>query len=170
MVRFEAAGVPESRGTGRRPEPRWMTLADLVVIVAGVAAVMTISSQGVGWPLYLAPPPFVYFVIQGGLGLTVKFGLVLALVVLCRRGRYGGQVRPAEWLALGLASLWLLESVPNLDGAVNAYYVATGSKALEFWSRAGSCPLQRPQASSWPWRGRFFFDGGYLKDRGSHRR
>ena len=132
MVRSEDAGVPESRGDGRRPEPRWLTLADLGVIVAGVAVVMTIPSQGVGWPPYLAPPPLVYLVIQGSLGLTVLFGLVLALVVLFRRGRYGGQVRPAEWLTLGLASLCLVESVPNLDGAVNAYYAAAGSNALNF--------------------------------------
>jgi hypothetical protein len=69
---------------------------------------------------------------MGGLRLTVGFGLVLALVVLCRRGRYGGPVRPAEWLALGLASLGLLDVVPNLDEAVNAYYAAVGSTALDF--------------------------------------
>jgi hypothetical protein len=57
---------------------------------------------------------------------------VLAMVVLFRRGWYGGQVRPAEWLALGLASHYLVESVPNLDGAVNAYYDAAGSTTLNF--------------------------------------
>lgn len=124
--------MPEPRYDGRRPEPRWMTLADLGVMVAGIAVAMTIPSRGVGWPPYLAPPPLGYFVILGGLGLTAKFGLVLALVILARRGRYGGQVRPAEWLALGLASLCLLESIPNLDGAVNAYYVTAGSTALDF--------------------------------------
>lgn len=52
---------------------------------------------------------------------------MLAFVVLYRRGRYGGPVRSAEWLALGLASLGLVDAVPNLDWAVNAYYAAVGS-------------------------------------------
>jgi hypothetical protein len=126
------AGVPEPRLLGRGPEPRWITLADMCVIVAGVALLMTIPSRSVGWPVYLSPPPLVYFVVLGGLRLTVGFGLVLALVVLFRRGRYGGPVRPAEWLALGLASLALLDAVPNLDEAVNAFYAAVGSTALDF--------------------------------------
>jgi hypothetical protein len=33
---------------------------------------------------------------------------------------------------LGLASLGLLDVVPNLDEAVNAYYAAVGSTALDF--------------------------------------
>jgi hypothetical protein len=126
------AEVPEPRSDGRRPEPRWMTLADLGAIVAGVALAMTIPSRAWGWPFYLAPPPFLFFVEIGGLRLIVGFGLVLALVVLFRRGRYGGPVRPAEWLALAFASLGLLDVVPNLDGAVNAYYAAVGSTALDF--------------------------------------
>jgi hypothetical protein len=109
-----------------------MTLADLGVIVAGVALVMTIPSRAMGWPPYLPPPPLLFFVVIGGLRLTVGFGLVLALVVLFRRGRYGGPVRPAEWLALGLASVGLLDVVPNLDEAVNACYAAVGSTALDF--------------------------------------
>jgi len=125
-------GVPESRLHGRQPEPRWITLADLGVIVAGVALLMTIPSRALGWPFYLSPPPLLFFVALGGLRLTVGFGLVLALVVLFRRGRYGGLVRPAEWLALLLASLGLLDVVPNLDEAVNAYYAAVGSTALDF--------------------------------------
>ena len=109
-----------------------MTLADLGVMVAGVALVMAIPSRASGWPLFLSPPPILFLAVIGGLRLTVGFGLVLALVVLFRRGRYGGPVRPAEWLALGLASLRLLDVVPNLDEAVNAYYAAVGSKALDF--------------------------------------
>jgi hypothetical protein len=124
--------VPEPRFDGRRPEPRWITLADLGVIVAGVALVMTIPSRALGWPPNLSPPPLLFFVVIGCLRLTVGFGLVLALVVLFRRGRYGGPVRPAEWLALGLASLGLLDVVPNLDAAVNTYYAAVGSTALDF--------------------------------------
>ncbi len=126
------AEVPEPRHDSRRPEPRWMTLADLGVIVAGVALVLTLPARAPGWPPYLPPPPLWFLVVIGGLRLTLGLGLVLALVVLFRRGRYGGPVRPAEWLALGLASVRLLEVVPNLDEAVNTYYAAVGSTALDF--------------------------------------
>src|SRR5437660_61212 len=100
--------APEPRHDGRRPEPRWIILADLGAIVAGVALVLTLPARTWGWAPYLPPPPLLFFVVIGGLRLTVGFGLVLALVVLFRRGQYGGPVRPAEWLALGLASLRLL--------------------------------------------------------------
>jgi hypothetical protein len=109
-----------------------MTLADLGVIVVGAALVLAIPAPGLGWPSYLAPPPPGYFVVVGSRRLVPEIGLVLALVVCFRRGRYGGMVRPAEWLALGLAALCLLENVPNLDAAVNAYYAAARSTALDF--------------------------------------
>jgi hypothetical protein len=94
--------------------------------------VMTIPPRALGWPPYLSPPPILFFVVTGGLRLIEGLGLVLALVVLFRRGRYGSPVPAAEWLALGLASLGLLDRVPNLDEAVNAYYAAVDSTALDF--------------------------------------
>ena len=109
-----------------------MTLADLGVIVAGVALVLTVPSRASGWSPYVPPPPLLFLVVIGSLQLVLAFGLVVALVVLFRRGRYGGPVRPAEWLVLGLASLGLLKMVPNLDEAVNAYYAAVGSASLDF--------------------------------------
>jgi hypothetical protein len=124
--------MPGPRGDGRRPEPRWMTLADLGVIVAGFALVMAVPSRASAWPPFLLPGSMLFLAVLGCLRLTVGFGVVLALVVLFRRGRYGGPVRPAEWLALGLASLWLLDVLPNLDEAVNAYYAAVGSTTLDF--------------------------------------
>ncbi len=126
------AGLPVPNSGGLRPEPRWMTLADLGVIVAGAALVLTIPSRASGWPPFFPPPPLLFMALIGGLRLTMGFGLVLSLVVLFRHGRYGGTVRPAEWLALGFASLCLLDVVPNLDEAVNAYYAAVGSTALDF--------------------------------------
>lgn len=131
MVGHTRIGVLEPRDDGRDRQPRRMTLADLGVIVAGVALVLAIPPRAAGWPLFLAPPPL-YLLVLGGLRLAVCSGLVLALVVLARRWRYGGPVRPAEWLALGLASCALLDAVPNLDDAVNAYYAAVGSTALDF--------------------------------------
>jgi hypothetical protein len=109
-----------------------MTLADAAVIVAGAALVLAIPAPGLDWPSYLPPPAPGYFVVVGSHRLVRAIGLVLALVVLFRRGRYGGLVRPAEWLALGLAALCLLEKVPNLDTAVNAYYAAARSTVLDF--------------------------------------
>ena len=118
--------------SGRRLEPRWLSLLDLILIVAAVALIMTIPARTAGWPLFLAPPPLAYFLLVGGLTLTVRIGLVLALVVLFRRWRYGGPVRSAEWLALALASTSLLDATPNLDDAVNALYRAVGSNSLDF--------------------------------------
>src|SRR4051812_24659862 len=116
----------------RRPEPRWMTLADLVAMVAGVALAMTLPSRASGWPPYVPPPPLLYIVLIAGLRLAMAAGQVLALVVLARRARYGGPVRPGEWFAPGLAALGLLDALPNLDDAVNVYYRAAGSTALDF--------------------------------------
>ena len=108
-----------------------MTLADLCVIVTAVALVMAMPSRTAWWPSYLSSLPLLFFAILGGLRLTVGLGLVAALVVLFRHGRYGGPVRPAEWIALGLASLGLLDIVPKLDETVDAYHAAVRSNALD---------------------------------------
>ena len=134
MIPMNAASAEAVRSDprvgDRRREPRWLTVADLVVIVAGVALVM-----GIPWEAraaFASPLPLVFLALVAGFRLTVVCALVIALAVLFRRGRYGGPVRPAEWLALGLASLGLLDLVPRLDGAVNSYYAAVGSTALDF--------------------------------------
>jgi hypothetical protein len=106
----------------RTPEPRGMTLADLGVLVAGVALVMTLPARTSAWPPFLPPPQTWFFALIGGLRLAVACGMVLALVVLFRRGRYGGTVRPAEYLALALAAFGLLDVTPGLDDAVNACF------------------------------------------------
>ena len=76
------AEAAEPRRDGRRAEPRWMTLADLGVIVAGVALALTLPARASGWSPFLPPPPLLYLAVMGGLRLTVEFGLALALVVL----------------------------------------------------------------------------------------
>ena len=120
-------------------------MADLAVIVAGVALAITVPSQPMGAVLFFAPPPLIFLVLVMGLRLTMSCGLVLALVVLFRRWRYGGPVWPAEWLALLLASFLLVEAVPPLDAAVNAYYRAVGSSAarLRPGALAAFCPRRR---------------------------
>ena len=108
-----------------------MTLADLCVIVAGVALVMTMPSRTEWWPSNMSSSRLYSFAIFGGLRLTVGIGLVLALVAFYRHWLYGGLVRPVEWFALGLASLGLLDMVPKLDETVDAYHAAVGSNALD---------------------------------------
>jgi hypothetical protein len=126
------AEVAGPRFANRRPEPRWITLADLGVMIAGFAFAITLPSSALQWPFYLPSPPLLFFIVHGCLRLTLGFGLVLALVILSRRARFGGALHPAEWLALVLASFSLQDAVPNLDTTVNAYYAAVGSTALDF--------------------------------------
>ena len=93
-----------------------MTVADLCVLVAGVALVMTMPSRtALGLPPTFTCRRSCFWVMIGGLRLTVGLGLVLALVVLFRHGRYGGRSGPPNGCALGLASLGLLDVVPKLD-------------------------------------------------------
>jgi hypothetical protein len=47
--------VPSRASDLPRPEPRWMTLADLAVMVAAVAVAVTIPSQTSGLPPSLSP-------------------------------------------------------------------------------------------------------------------
>ena len=148
---LHARAKPEPRDDGRRPEPRWMTLSDLAVTVAGVALVMVMPSRAAVWPPFLGEPPLLALLVLIGLGLTRQSGLVLAMVILSRRGRYGGAIRSAEWLALGFASLALLEADPNLDDAVNAYYSAVGSASLDFGVARWLCPCRPTRVCSWSW-------------------
>ena len=110
-----------------------MTLADLGVMVAAVAVAMMIPSRTSGFSPSLSPlAGLAFFLLIGGLRLSMGLGLVLALVVTFRHGRYGGTIRPAECLALALGSTALVDAVPRLDEAVNAYYAARGSTAVDF--------------------------------------
>ena len=124
-------GVREPRTDARRSRPRRMTLAELCVVVAAVALVMVLPSRTAWWPSYLSSLPLLFVAMMGGLRLALGLGLVAALVVLFRHGRHGGPVRPAEWIALGLASLGLLDIVPKLDETVDAYHAAVRSNALD---------------------------------------
>jgi hypothetical protein len=117
----------------RRTEPRWMTIADVGVFVAGVAVAMTIPTRSLNMAVPVTPQiALAFFVVIGSLRLTMGLGLALAFVSFFRHARYGGPVRPAEWLALCLASFCLVDAVANLDEAVNAYYAAVGSSTLNF--------------------------------------
>src|SRR5262245_19790560 len=92
-VGLQDRAEPEPLDDSRRPEPRWMPLADLAGTGGGVALVMAMPSRAAGWPPFLGPPTLLALLVTGGLGLTRQSGLVLAMVILSRRGRYGGPIR-----------------------------------------------------------------------------
>ena len=164
------AGEPEPRSEDQRPEPRSMTLADLCVFVAGVALAMTIPSRASGLPPFLSPRmSLLLFLLLAGLRLTMGFGLVLALVVAFRHGRYGGPVRPVEWLALGVASLGLSTRFPTST--------RRSMRTTPPWARPGSTSAWR--AGCWRRRRQWgssssrpcwlSFDVERAEARGSHR-
>lgn len=103
-----------------RDEPTANSIADLVALVAGVALAVALEWYS-GWAAQQdwggTPAPrwylLLYYLIEGA-----QKGLVAMIpVVISRRVRYGGPVRPAEFLALsyGLARLLLsFERLPAL--------------------------------------------------------
>jgi hypothetical protein len=99
-------------------EPRSMTLADLLVIVAGVGISFTIP------PISGFPPPFIPispgFIIAALVDWSLlAAGLTTSLVILVRLMAYRRPARPAEWLAILVALLLVLRTVPDLDTVVN---------------------------------------------------
>jgi hypothetical protein len=125
-------GVREPRFHRRRSQPWRMTTADLCVVIAAAAVVMAMPSRTAWWPSDLGSLPLYFFAMIGGLRVAVGLGMVITLVAVFQHGRYGGPVRPAEWLALGLASLGLLDIVPKLDETIEGCYGVVGSNALDF--------------------------------------
>jgi hypothetical protein len=108
---------PGSRPLRARTEPSANTIADLVALVAGVALAAALewysgwgSRQGLGG----TPAPH-WYVLLYYLNEGVQKGLVAMIpVVVSRRARYGGPVRPAEFLALSSGVPRLLLSFERL--------------------------------------------------------
>ena len=90
----------------RRLEPRWFTVADLAVIVAGVALAMSGPWRAMGGVLYFGPPPLIFLVVVMGLQLAMSCGIVMALVVLFRRLAIRGP-GPARRVARAVARVIL---------------------------------------------------------------
>ena len=95
-----------------RDEPRGMTVADLLVLVAGCAGFLVLPWFGfqpgeVAW-LRAGADWEGFYTVTGTLGEGAeRLALVLTLVVIARRIRYGGVARPGEYL-LGYVALHLL--------------------------------------------------------------
>ncbi len=97
-----------------REEPRGMTLADLVAAVVGSAVGLAVL-RGVGLFEVASYPGRVRAVVIGlRVGLVGSFAL--STVTLARRGRFGGAIRPTDWLAI-LPATFLVEYLfpPGLD-------------------------------------------------------
>ena len=104
----------EGSGGNEPHEPRSMTLADIMVIVAGVGITLVVH------PVSAFPPPFApisaWFIVAA-LFAWFLWGVELAtsLVILMRQGIYNRPARPAEWLAILVALLLAQRAIPNLD-------------------------------------------------------
>lgn len=95
-------GATLGHGSTRR-EPAWFTLADLSVAVLGCALVLClprlhhladrIAIDNVNMPRWVA---WLYVVRE----FAMKGALIVGLVVVARRARYGALPKPADWLAL----------------------------------------------------------------------
>ena len=100
--------------TSERREPIWLTVADLSMLVIGVALAIYLREMHFpsdrikignismpGWVPWL-------FVIEE---VAMKTGLALAFVIMARRARYGGLPKPGDWLAIAVGLTLLLEAM-----------------------------------------------------------
>ncbi len=108
-------------GPSPRPEPRWMSLTDLMVLVAGCAVGYSLQPFAAGWV-----EGDVYgqcFSGYDSLLWTFRTPLLIlafavAAVIMVRQARYGRMPRPAEWPALVLAAFLVGTSVLDSAGAL----------------------------------------------------
>jgi hypothetical protein len=107
-----------------RAEPRWVTLADLMVAVAGWAvgyAVLPFTWNRMGAMDVYGTTPFMYVsVFQTARRPLLVAGFTTAVVAIVRQARFRRTSRPAEWpalvLAASLASTVLLGRAYDLEG------------------------------------------------------
>ena len=137
-------------GRTPRPEPKGITLADLMVVVAGVAIGYALG------PISAKPGILIDFYVSGTFiqydpyiphtrpGFIAAFAIALAIVV--RRARHGGRPRLGDWPALVAAG--------HLLGMVvlfRAYAIAfpDGNLSEEDVIMPPQYPAWRPDR--WPW-------------------
>jgi hypothetical protein len=113
--------VDAATDMGARDEPRGLTLADLAIVLAGVALGFALQPvrleptrvvQTCGFVAAVATYHSFYWTAAR---FAMPASLGLSLAILARRARHGGWPRPAEWLALALALGLLDGAVPGDD-------------------------------------------------------
>ncbi len=113
----------EDASTETRAEPRWVTLADTMAIVAGFGVAIAVR------PVLNLPPPSMgivvpigYFVVWWSIGLLLTTALATAFAVVVRQMMFRRPALPAEWVAVLLGLLVFREALPNLDDLVNRWF------------------------------------------------
>jgi hypothetical protein len=106
-------------------EPRGMTILDLVVLVGGVAVAFVIPKLAGGstGSSVDSIEPLALLIVWVCILHVPMLAFAVTTVIVARRARYGGHARPAEWISLGFAALWIVDALPNLDEAVNEVLV-----------------------------------------------
>lgn len=123
-----------STPAGEAREPRWLTVVDLLAVVAGLAIAASVCPLSVAVPIRLGL----------AIGFAAIFWWTLALsagvsaAVLVRQAIHRRPARPAEWLGLLMAIN--LFQLPNVDRLVNQSFspaMVSGSFGLCRWVIAG---------------------------------
>jgi hypothetical protein len=99
-------------------EPRSMTLADVLAIVAGVGISLAIPPVS-GFPPPLIPISPWFIVAALVVWLLSAVALAISSAVLVRLAAYNRPARPAEWLAILLGLLLVQRALPNPDNVIN---------------------------------------------------
>lgn len=111
---------PEKPGVRPRGEPRYVSLADLMVFVAGFAVMASVARAETDVTPYLFPngaPPFWVRAAWHLAGWVWKATLPLGIVALVRRVRYGGWFGPGEFAVLASGLHLLAYDFHSLLGA-----------------------------------------------------
>jgi hypothetical protein len=128
-------------------EPRRMSLADLLVGVAGCAVGFSVEPLFLGWRQGIDAYGIGSFEYNSlwwtARGPLLILALATALAILVRRARYGGMPRPTEWPALVMAADLASDAV--LDRAYAALALVDPPRL----------PVWRPDR--WPWAGAWSF-------------
>jgi hypothetical protein len=110
----------EDVSTDRRIEPRRVTLADTLAIVAGFGVAIALRPVP-----YLPPPsmgivvPIWFVVIWWSIGLLLTTALATAFAIVVRQLMFRRPARPAEWVAVLLGLMIFREALPNIDDMIN---------------------------------------------------
>jgi hypothetical protein len=121
-------------GTVPRSEPRNLTLADLMVLIAGVGLALSlpdlysrpIPGPQAREPSELASVWLTYFSEQVG-----KLGIAFGLAALVSCARYGRPIRSPEFLALSLGWSWFLIAATQPEDAwISIYKIEYGANSF----------------------------------------